>query len=62
MENVICYMEQNNHLLENNQLLVKKKKTLKITSLGKMAIIMNIMAPKPAGYFQNVIGMTIEYI
>lgn len=25
MENVICYMEQNNHLLENNQLLVKKK-------------------------------------
>lgn len=63
MKNVICYIEQNKHLLENYQLLVKKKKnTLKIIPLHKMAIVMNIMVPKPAGYFKNVIDMTIKSI
>lgn len=62
MENVICYIEQNKHLLENYQLLVKKKTTLKIIPLDKMAIVMNIMVPKPAGYFKNVIDMTIKSV
>lgn len=59
MENVISYIEQNNHLLENYQLLVK---TLKITSLDKRAILINSMVPKPTGYFQNVTDSAIEYI
>lgn len=66
MENVICDIEQNKHLLENYQLLVKtknkKQNTLKITPLDKLAIVMNITVPKPAGYFKNVIDMTIKYV
>lgn len=37
------------------------QKIFKITLVNKLAIIMSIMVLKPAGSFQNVIDMSVEY-